>query len=67
MDHNLICIQQALEQLAGFQGYESAAVGSLNRLRGERDRYEAAIQDALIAVRDGRLDQVEIILAAALR
>lgn len=42
-ENDLICIQQALEDLAGRQGYQSAAVDALDRLRGERDRLEARL------------------------
>lgn len=45
IDHNLVCIQQALQDLAGYRGYQSAAVDALDRLRGERDLFEAALQD----------------------
>lgn len=44
-ENDLILIQQALQDLAGFQGYQSAAVDALDRLRGERDLFEAALQD----------------------
>ena len=43
-DHASILIQQALEDLARFQGYRSAAVDALDRLRVERDRYREALE-----------------------
>jgi len=42
-DNDLILIQQALDDLGGLQGYQSAAVPALDRLRGERDRLKAEV------------------------
>jgi len=57
-DKDLICIWQALEDLAGLQGYQSAAVDALNRYRAaevdalnryraNHERIQAAFEDSI--------------------
>lgn len=59
--------EQAKDRVAELSHAYSVQGLAIEELTAERDRYRAALEDALIAVRDGRLDQAEIILAAVLR